>query len=134
MDRRRENQRRTGRRLPTVLALLALLTQLMIPVAARAAESAAADRMQTAVICTADGAVEMAVPDPAQHHDGFAGLQCSSCVMTSVAAIAPGQPLVVPVRYAARIDRVPAGEDRPQARSRAPPRPPSTAPPVFPNA
>lgn len=134
MGYRRENQRRSARgTIPAVLAVLALLTQLMIPAAALAAETAAA-RSQIAVICTADGAVEMAVPTSPDHHKGFAGLQCHSCVMASVAAIAPGEPLIAPVFYAARIETAVPGQDRPQTRSRAPPRPPSTAPPSFLNA
>lgn len=130
----RDFQRRKSRGVfPAVLAVLALLAQLLIPAASLAAESAAAHTV-TAVVCTADGAVEMAVPASPAHHEGFAGLQCHDCVLASVAAIAPGEPLTVPVRYAARIETLSPGEDRPQVRVRAPPRPPSTAPPAFPNA
>lgn len=134
MGHRRDFQRRRRRGLlPAALALLALLTQLMIPVASLAAETAAA-RTHTTIVCTAEGAVEMTVPVSPDHHQGFGGLQCHSCVMVSVAALTAGDPLVLPVRYAARIEAPRPGQDRPQTQPRAPPRPPSTAPPAFPTA
>lgn len=134
MGSRREFPRRRGRRvIPAVLALLALLTQLMIPAVSLAAELAA-PRTHTTVVCTAEGAVEMIVPVSPEHHKGFAGLQCHDCVMASVAAVTPGAPLLVPVSYAIRIDAPRPGQDRPQIQARAPPRPPSTAPPVSRNA
>ena len=133
MGHRRKNQRRwTGGALSAVLAVIALLIQLMIPAAALAAEAAAA-RASVAVICTADGAVERAVPAP-DHHEGFAGLRCLSCVMASVAAITPSGPTAAPVLYTDKADVDLPGRDRPRALSQAPPRPPSTAPPAFPTA
>ncbi len=119
--------------LPAVLAALAMAAQLMIPAAAMAWE-ARADQTRQVVMCTADGAVTMTVPDSGGHHKGFAGLKCHSCVIASVTAIAAEAPVVEPVRYAARIELARPGSDRPGTSARDPPRPPSTAPPAPTNA
>lgn len=111
-----------------MLAALALLTQLMIPGASLAFEARTLGPV--IVMCTADGAVPVVSPDSAEHGKGFGGLQCHDCVMTSVAAVGSDVPLSVPVRYAARVGIALPGQDRPQTHARAPPRPPSTAPPV----
>lgn len=114
--------------LPAVLAALALLTQLMIPGASLAYEARATGAV--IVMCTTDGAVAVVSPDSAQHGKGFGGLKCHDCVMASIAAIGTGPALSVPVRYADRLQIALPGQDRPQIHARAPPRPPSTAPPA----
>lgn len=127
-DRRKNQRERRAGLLPAVLAALALLTQLMIPGVSLAVE--ARTMGPVIVMCTADGAVATVSPDSAEHGKGFGGLQCHDCVMTSVAAIVSGVTVSVPIRYAARLEIALPGQDRPQTRSRAPPRPPSTAPPA----
>lgn len=118
--------------LPAVLAALALLTQLLIPGVSLAVDADPAG--PTIVMCTADGAVSVIAPAGPDSHKGFGGLKCHDCVMASVAAIGSDVPLSVPVQYAARVEIALPGQDRPQTRGRAPPRPPSTAPPLALNA
>ncbi len=130
----RQIRRGTGRgALPAMLAALAMLVQLLIPAASMATE-ARAGQGPVIMLCTADGAVAVASDSVPDHGKGFGGFKCHDCVMVSVAAIGPATPLVLPVRYAAQIETLPAGHERPQARSHAPPRPPSTAPPALLNA
>jgi hypothetical protein len=123
--------RRSPRRgaLPAALALFALCVQLLIPAASLAHE--AQDSSRTVVLCTLDGAKTVVVPGDQPAH-GFGGLKCHDCVMASVAAVQPGEATTVPVRYAIESRLTVTDLDRPQARSRAPPRPPSTAPPRAP--
>jgi hypothetical protein len=121
--------RRSPRRgiLPAALALFALCIQLLIPAASLAHEAQGSSR--TVVLCTLDGAKTVVVPGDGPAH-GFGGLKCHDCVMASVAAVQPGDATVIPVRYALDSRRDRAGLAQPPARSRAPPRPPSTAPPL----
>lgn len=126
----RENRRsKSMGALPALLAAFALIVQLLIPAAAMAWESASG-RGPLIVMCTADGAVAVPAADQPDHGKGFGGLKCHDCVMASVAAVGPAAPVSVPVLYAVRAELASPGRDRPQARTRAPPRPPSTAPPV----
>lgn len=119
--------------IPVALAILSLLTQLMIPAASLAHETAPVERNAT-VVCTADGAVTLSAPGDAGEHDGFGGFKCHDCVMASVATVQVGAPAVEPARYAVDLGMARPGRDRPAARGRAPPRPPSTAPPALLNA
>jgi len=115
------------------LAILSLLTQLMIPAASLAHEAAPIDHRAT-VVCTAEGAVTLSVPDDAGEHDGFGGFKCHDCVMASVATVQVGALAVEPARYAVDLGMARPGRDRPAPRGHAPPRPPSTAPPALLNA
>jgi len=126
----RRDQRRGA--LPAVVAVLALLVQLLIPAASLAHEARTGGAM--IMMCTAEGPVSVAAPDPGDHDAGFGGLKCHDCVMASVAAVGIDLPLTVPVRYAALAERIPQDEGREPVQSRAPPRPPSTAPPAFQNS
>lgn len=129
--RSRRPIRPTERRgaLPAALALLALITQLLIPAASLAHEVGEATR--TVVLCTIEGTQTVSVPTGESRDHGFGGLKCHDCVMASVAAIAAGDGTVVPVRYAVENHLEPTGQTRLQTHARAPPRPPSTAPPAF---
>ena len=113
----------------TALALLALIGQLLIPAASLAHEANAP--AQTVVLCTLDGAKTVSIPAGQDQHHGFGGLKCHDCVMTSVAALTASDGIVILVLYVVESQLEPEGFARPQARSRAPPRPPSTAPPLF---
>jgi hypothetical protein len=119
--------------LPVALAILSLLTQLLIPAASLAHETAPVEQ-QTTVVCTADGAVTMAVPGEAGEHDGFAGFKCHDCVMAGVATVQASGLTVDIAVYAVDLEIARPGRDRPASRSHAPPRPPSTAPPARLNA
>ncbi|MES2033149.1 MAG: DUF2946 family protein [Pseudomonadota bacterium] len=126
----RENRRdKSTGALPALLAVLALVVQLLIPAASMAYE-ARVGRGPLIVMCTADGPVAVSSADQPDHGKSFGGLKCHDCVMASVAAVGADAPLSTPIRYAVRIAIAAPGQDRPQTRSRAPPRPPSTAPPV----
>lgn len=128
-SRKNQRERRPGL-LPAALAALALLTQLLIPSASLAFDGR--ETGPTITMCTADGAVTVLAPDSADHDGkGFGGLKCHDCVMTSVATIGAILLLSAPVQYAVRAEIALPGHERPQTRGRAPPRPPSTAPPVF---
>ncbi|MDP2259196.1 MAG: DUF2946 domain-containing protein [Caulobacter sp.] len=115
------------------LAVLSLLTQLLIPAASLAHETAPVERNAT-VVCTADGAVTLALPGDAGEHDGFGGFKCHDCVMASVASVQAFALTVDLPGYAVGLETARPGRDRPASRSPAPPRPPSTAPPALLNA
>lgn len=118
---------RVGRRgwLPTVLAVLAVLVQALIPVAATAYESSG----RTVEICTIDGSKTITVGKDGQPQKGFAGFQCHACVMASIAATTPDALTELPVRYAVAEHAVRAEPRALRPQPRAPPRPPSQAPP-----
>jgi hypothetical protein len=131
MGLRRENHRRTRRGfIPAALAILSLLTQLMIPAASLAHETAPVER-HTTVVCTAEGAVTLSVPGDPAEHDGFGGFQCHDCVMASVATVQASALTADLADYAVGLEIARPGRDRPATRSHAPPRPPSTAPPAI---
>lgn len=111
------------------LAILSLLTQLMIPAASLAHETAPVEQ-HTTVVCTAEGAVTLSVPGDPGDHGGFGGFQCHDCVMASVASVQASGLTVDLARYTLGLEIARPGRDRPASRSHAPPRPPSTAPPV----
>lgn len=115
------------------LAILSLLTQLIIPAASLAHETAPVDHRAT-VVCTAEGAVTLSVPDDAGEHDGFGGFKCHDCVMASVATVQASAATTDLAVYAIGLEIARPGRDRPAARGPAPPRPPSTAPPGLLNA
>jgi len=125
----RVGSRAGARRLwAAVLAVLALMTQAMIPAAAARAQAAA----PSLIICTAQGAKAAATHGGLAHKDGFAGLPCARCLALSLAAVAPQAPSApTRVAYAGRsVGWAPAV--RPGLPgARAPPRPPSQAPPVV---
>lgn len=119
--------------IPVALAILSLLTQLLIPAASLAHETAPVER-HTTVVCTADGAVTLSIPGDAGDHDGFGGFQCHDCVMASVASVQASALTVDLAGCAIGLEIAIPGRDRPASRGHAPPRPPSTAPPAVLNA
>jgi DUF2946 family protein len=118
------------RALCALLAVFALMVQMLVPAAAMAAQPAPAGAL---VICTASGTQTIA-PDgkpaaPAQHK-GFGGMPCQDCLAAALAVVAAAPITVQRVAYeAARVDHAPIA--RPIApRARAPPRPPGQGPPT----
>jgi hypothetical protein len=111
-----------------LLAVLALLVQALLPAAAMAAQPRAGIPM---VICTAMGVQTVAAPSSGKSGKGFAGLPCQDCVAASIAVITAPAPLIAgAVTYVAqRVEHVPS-VDLALRGARAPPRPPSTAPPT----
>jgi len=114
---------------PAALALLALCVQLLIPAASLATE--AKNNVRTVVLCTLEGAKTVTVPGGDSRHHGFGGLKCHDCVMTSIAAVSPGDAPTLPVRYATESRPAPIDRATGLPGARAPPRPPSTGPPAF---
>jgi hypothetical protein len=121
--------RRTRSRpgLAALIGVLALLAQALLPAAALAATAGGAGQAE---ICTSQGRQIVAVDGHGVPVEPFAGLPCLDCVAATTAAIAPPPPPVAPVVYARPAPvLVPAREDLRRA-IRAPPRPPSRAPPA----
>ncbi|MEO8114549.1 MAG: DUF2946 domain-containing protein [Phenylobacterium sp.] len=111
-----------------LLAALALLVQALLPAAAMAAAPRAGIPM---VICTAMGVQTVIAPATGKSGKGFAGLPCQDCVAASIAAIATPEPLVLAaVAYASQRVEHAQGAALVLRGARAPPRPPSTAPPA----
>jgi len=108
-----------------LLAAIVILLQGLIPAAAIAHNAS-----QNVQICTLEG-VKLVAPDRDGHKDhGFAGLACEQCVMASFAAVV-AEPPAPPLRYALAAPIAHATGRAFPNFARAPPRPPSTAPPAF---
>lgn len=128
MSFRRQIRRPTPKRgglLPVLLAVLALLTQVMMP-AVVAAQTSGGTR--TVVLCTVEGEKIVAVPTKAPKP--FAGFKCHDCVIAAVTAVVPPSVDSRPVRYAAIVRQERAQAWRAQEPARPPPRPPSQGPPT----
>ncbi len=112
-----------GRAWPALLSALVILLQGLIPAAAVAHGPGGGGS-----ICTRDG---LKLSGGGAHQDhGFGGLACEHCVIASFAALTP-EALLLP---SGSSRAAPAGRIEVRAfapRARAPPRPPSTAPPAF---
>jgi hypothetical protein len=106
------------------LAALVLLLQGLIPGAALAY-----DHPREIQLCTAHGVKLVRLDHGKGGH--FGGLACEQCVMASLTAVAgepPPEP--PPTAFAYDAPPLPAPAAAPR-QARAPPRPPSTAPPVL---
>ena len=108
------------------MAALAIVLQALIPAAA-----IAQDHSGQIQLCTGHGAKLVAPAGGYAKGGRFGGLACEQCVMASLAAVAgdpPVTPLPTAFAYAAPRLRAPAAAP---LQARAPPRPPSRAPPAF---
>ena len=110
-----------------IVAVAALLVQVLAPAAATAAQA----RGDVQVICTASGVATAAAKggQPAPHK-GFAGLPCQDCLAVAHAAVAPPTLDAAPVIHVAVAVMRPPAARRFQPPARAPPRPPGQGPPV----
>ncbi len=115
----------TGRVRAIVLALV-LALQGLVPAAALAHD--ATPGAGGVEICTALGVKLVRAAQPGNHH-GFGGLACEQCVMASLAMVSAEPPQVFAGADAVDFAYRPIAE-RPSTLPRAPPRPPSTAPPI----
>jgi hypothetical protein len=117
--------RRTGGWLLWLAVLSVLLPGL-------SAGAAAATRDETLIqICSADGATTIVVDHAGQPvKGGFAGLPCQDCLAVTLAVIETPPVAVAPVRYAVAIPMATAERQHERPSARAPPRPPSQAPPL----
>ena len=115
----------TGR-VRAILLALVLALQGLVPAAALAHDAAAGSG--GVEICTALGLKLVHDGRPGKHH-GFAGLACEQCVMASLAMVSADAPPLA-IRTDAIVFHYRPVAERPSLLPRAPPRPPSTAPPI----
>ncbi|MFC3078680.1 DUF2946 domain-containing protein [Phenylobacterium terrae] len=113
--------------LAALIGVLALLAQALLPAAALAATAAGSTQME---LCTGQGRQVVAVDKDGAPIAPFAGLPCLDCVGAITAAVAPPEPLAVPVAYFETADFAAPARQRVRPAIRAPPRPPSRAPPA----
>ena len=109
-----------------ILLALVLALQSLVPAAAFAHDEANA--AAGVEICTAAGLKLVHAARQHQHH-GFAGLACEQCVMASLAMVS-SEPPPLAVRADAVLFAYRPIAERPSILPRAPPRPPSRAPPA----
>ena len=109
-----------------ILHALVLALQGLVPAAALAHDDAG--RAGGVEICTAAGLQLVHTAQRHRHH-GFAGLACEQCVMASLAMVSAEPPPLM-VRADAVLFAYRPTAERPSILPRAPPRPPSRAPPV----
>ncbi|HEX2559605.1 DUF2946 family protein [Phenylobacterium sp.] len=127
MPTARTNRSIRGRRaLAALIGVLALLAQALLPAAALAATAAGATQIE---FCTTEGRQVVAVGEDGAPVAPFAGLPCPDCVGALTAALAPPAPAVAPVAYTGTATFTAPTRQRVRPAIRAPPRPPSRAPP-----
>lgn len=116
-------------RLGVLAALLALLSQALLPAAAMAAELLGGVRVE---LCTEDGAKTVVVGADGQvRESGFAGLPCHDCLAATLAVVVTPELSIAPVTYKVAVVRHEAPVPALQPRARAPPRPPGQGPPSL---
>jgi hypothetical protein len=112
--------------LPAAMAALLLALQGLIPAAALVHRPA-----EQLELCTAKGLKRVAAPGEQRHQHGFGGLACEQCVMASLAALGAAPPQTpLPGGWSYEAPALPTPSAAPMT-ARAPPRPPSRAPPAF---
>ncbi len=116
----------TTGRVRAILLALVLVLQGLVPAAALAHDSASGSG--GVEICTALG-LKLVHEGPAGKHHGFAGLACEQCVVASLAMVSAESPQLAVLADAVAFHYRPVAE-RPSQHPRAPPRPPSRAPPI----
>lgn len=118
------------------VAAVALVAVLFQALASGAMAHTITDRGVAQVICTAQGAALAPLPldAKAQAEPGKAktvsGLPCQDCVTAATAALAPPDPCASLIRYARKAQVWRDVADTVRRTARAPPRPPSRAPPI----
>ena len=125
MSFRRQIRRPLGL-LPAILAVLALLTQVLMPAVVAAQEAGGA---RTVVLCTVEGEKIVTLPNDSAPKP-FAGFKCHDCVIAAVTAVVPPSSEGLPVRYSAIVRHELAQAWRAPEPARPPPRPPSQGPPT----
>jgi len=126
--------RHDRRALAALVAVFALMVQVLIPAAAMAD---APDGGGATVICTAAGTQTIAAdgaakaPKPGDPQHGFGGMPCQDCLAAAMAAVTPPPCVAMqPVVYTiARVEHAPVVRLL-APRARAPPRPPGQGPPT----
>lgn len=125
--------RHDRRALAALVAVFALMVQVLIPAAAMAD---APDGGGATVICTAAGTQTIAAdgaakaPKPGDPQHGFGGMPCQDCLAAAMACVTTPELAVQPVAYeVARVEHA-AAAPLLEPRARAPPRPPGQGPPT----
>ncbi len=115
-----------ARSLAFLAATFAIVFGTLLPFAA----AAAVQPGQQVVICSAEGTHVITTDDGGSSDEALAGVHCAACLMPVVAAL-PQPPRVVTVRLPTTLhaEAPRAADDARLPPARAPPRPPSTAPP-----
>jgi hypothetical protein len=118
--------RRGGKRgvLTAALALVALALQLLSPVVCQAQPRA---EPVTMVVCTSHGLATITLEDQQKAPPS----RCEHCTAAHVVAEPTGSAQVAVVLYVSAITAAPDVRDSGPAFARAPPRPPSQAPPIL---
>jgi hypothetical protein len=116
---------RGGGGLTAALAFVALALQLLNPLVCQAQPRAPA---MTMVVCTSHGLATISLDD--QRQDAPPS-RCEHCVAAHVVAEPTGSAQVAVIRYERAIVAVAPAEGAGLAFVRAPPRPPSQAPPIL---
>lgn len=114
--------------LAALIGVLALLAQALLPAAALAATAAGTTQVE---FCASQGRQIVAVDRDGAPIAPFAGLPCFDCVAAVTAAMAPPEPIIEPVAYAEQAVYAAPHRQRVHPAIRAPPRPPSRAPPLH---
>lgn len=110
--------------LTAALALIALTLQLFSPVMCQAQTRA---KPQTMVVCTSHGLKTITLDDQPTTPPS----RCEHCTAAHVVAEPTGPAQVAVVLYVSAVPPAPDTHDNGPAFARAPPRPPSQAPPIL---
>lgn len=124
-DRHRGAKRGTPP-LAALMAVIALLTQALLPAAAMAAQAHGATRIE---ICTSQGATTAIIGADGKAHKAFMGLPCQDCLSVVAAATITPELAVQPIAYVMTRVRHGQAAELGVRLSRAPPRPPGQGPP-----
>lgn len=125
-DRHRGAKRGTPP-LAALMAIIALLTQALLPAAAMAAQAHGATQIE---ICTSQGAKAVVVGVDGKAHKAFMGLPCQDCLSVAAAVTATPELAVEPIAYVVTRVQHSQKAELGVRLSRAPPRPPSQGPPI----
>jgi hypothetical protein len=112
--------------LAALMAIIALLTQALLPAAAMAAQAHGAAQIE---ICTSQGAATTVVGADGKAHKAFMGLPCQDCLSVAAAVTVTPELAVEPIAYVMTRVRHRQAADLGVSLSRAPPRPPGQGPP-----
>jgi hypothetical protein len=114
------------RPMAAAFAVFAILIQILLPVAAQAAQRGDT----TLVVCAISGSQAVRVDHVPAPHKGFAGLPCPDCLTAAAAVVLTPPPVFAPMPAGfVRVEHVPGPAVR-LAFARAPPRPPGQGPPT----
>jgi hypothetical protein len=124
---RHRGTKRGATPLAALMAIIALLTQALLPAAAMAAQAHGATQIE---ICTSQGATTVVVGADGKAHKAFMGLPCQDCLSVAAAATTTPELAVEPTAYVVARVRHSQAAELGVRLSRPPPRPPGQGPPT----